>query len=253
MKPILLILSVLTFTTLKAQIEREFASALTEMSFRKIDSIKQLEKTDSSFRISYSDYSDIISGYQAGYLNISYGQIIENGILAQVKYIRFNEILVYYDLRNESNLYFYHSSNFSKYLAPVKLYTFHKDHFSKLQKLFQNFYDVNFNLNECFELQFYSDGCGIDGEVPANMNIIDSLVKFRDKVSLKKWLQSSNSTKQIYGVNGFYKLKKIGVPIENTELKLIRQIINKSGVIRTCSGCFFDIEPIKEVSKEFNF
>ena len=244
-----------SFVSSSAQIEKEFASSLVNLDFRKIDSLKNhAKKNDSTLNIIYQDFAEITGNFQGGYLLLSYGSPYEHGILARIKCIRHNDKIVYYDLRDEQNEYFYFKSNLSKYLTPVKLYSFSTKLYNKLFAEFNAQYECNFNLKEFFQRGIvYGDECGVAGEKIPEMKFIDSLVSNRDKASIMNWVHSSNIAKQIYGLNGLYRLNQNGIPISNSEKQLIHQIMMKKGTIMTCSGCEFEDLEINEICKNFNF
>ena len=255
MKILLQISLILSFFTANCQIEKELANALRGFDFAKIDIIKQNSlKDDSTLNIVHQNFSDIVKDYQGGYIILCYGSFEEHGVLAWVKCIKQNGKIVYYDLRDERNSYFYYSSNLSKYLAPIKLYSFNKTLYDNLLTDFKADYDTDFDLKEFFKIGItYGDECGIGGTKLPEMKTIDSLVERNDKDSLSKWLHSSNTVKQIYGLCGLYKLKQKGIKVDKAEELLIKKIMDKKGIIQTCSGCTFEDMTIKEICKDFKF
>jgi hypothetical protein len=68
-----------------------------------------------------------------------------------------------------------------------------------------------------------------------------------------KWLQSTNVETQLYAVEGFYKLKKAGYQIKESELQSIRNVLKKKGTVRTCMGCRYGLNEIQQIAKEFEF
>ncbi len=97
----------------------------------------------------------------------------------------------------------------------------------------------------------YGSRCGYVGIDPIEKMHLDHFVKRKDKTSLLKWLQSTNVETQLYAVEGFYKLKKAGYQIKESELQYIRNVLKKKGTVRTCTGCLYGKNEIQQIAKNF--
>jgi hypothetical protein len=82
---------------------------------------------------------------------------------------------------------------------------------------------------------------------------LEHFVEKKDRTSLLKWLQSTNVETQLYAVEGFYKLKKAGYQIKESELHYIRNVLKKKGTVRTCTGCLYGRNEIQKIAKHFEF
>lgn len=119
---------------------------------------------------------------------------------------------------------------------------------------FKSIFHTELNEDELFITDFvYGDHCGIAGVSPQGRKQVEIFVAKKNKNELLKWLQSTNTEKQVYAVDGLYQLKKLGIEMTGEELKTIRFIINKSGTMYVCSGCFHNREKIKSVTRKFKF
>ena len=111
-----------------------------------------------------------------------------------------------------------------------------------------------FNSRELFiDSIVYGARCSDAGIDPLEKTYLDQFVEIKDKASLLKWLRSTNVETQLYAVEGFYGLKKAGYKINDGELRSIKNVLEKKGTVRTCSGCFFSREEIRQIAKNFKF
>ena len=73
----------------------------------------------------------------------------------------------------------------------------------------------------------------------------------KNKDSLLKWLSSTNTERQMYGADGLFQLKKLGVPLSNNERKILKFVVKKRGKIYMCFGCSSSLEDIRAVTADF--
>lgn len=126
--------------------------------------------------------------------------------------------------------------------------------FDLMKSAFKQSFHADLNEQELFSTDYvYGFACGYSGEPPQGKEEIDSLVKTNDRVSLVRWLQSTVTEKQLYGVMGFHDLKQKDVPLDATELELIHNVLKKEGIVLSCSGCTGGPEMLSELTKEFDF
>jgi len=126
--------------------------------------------------------------------------------------------------------------------------------FGNLKILFTRTFLKELNEAELFNEDIvYGHHCGIAGIDPDEKLEIDRLVQKKNRKSLLNWLQSTNTEKQVYAVDGFYQLKTSGVKLTDKEINLINQILKKKGTIQVCYGCISTNEEISTVTKGFMF
>lgn len=132
-----------------------------------------------------------------------------------------------------------------------KVYSFRNDSLmSNLIDSVKQNYNTDLNEEELFSVYYYSEGyCDRNDD----RKLIDAYVQNNDKKSLMIWLQSIITEKQIYAVDGFYKLKQKGIALTSEELKMINYVIGKKGKIGTCGYDMMDAQEIEEVVKKFKF
>lgn len=99
----------------------------------------------------------------------------------------------------------------------------------------------------------YGRACYEDGVPPAGRERVEALVAKGDKAGLLEWLRSPSPEKQIYAVEGLFRLKESGVTLSEQELAMVRSVAEKEGAVRVCEGCSVFTEDIREVAKKFKF
>ncbi len=147
--------------------------------------------------------------------------------------------------------------------------------FKLLQSDFLKSFSANLNKDELFVTTIiYGKQCGgvtdiedsVDStenarrieeaaklDVPFESYQIDDYVKNNDTKHLLMWLKSTTTEKQIYGVEGFYKLKLKGFKLTKEQLRIIKIILAKKGKVNVCSGCIYSSREINAVAKDFKF
>lgn len=121
-----------------------------------------------------------------------------------------------------------------------------------LKKTFRKIFESDLNESELFVTDYiYGNACGVGAMYSNERMQLNNFVDRKDKKSILKWLNSTNTEKQIYAVEGILKLKKIGIDLSKTELERIKYITHKKGTIRVCSGCMYSSKEISEVVKMF--
>jgi hypothetical protein len=127
--------------------------------------------------------------------------------------------------------------------------------YDSLKRCFYKTYGASFDPNGLFiDTIVYGKWCGIAGRDPNKRQELLLLIENTDTISLTKWLQSTNTETQLYGVEGFYELKRQKhIRMPERILIMIKAIKNKKGYISVCSGCIFSSMSIKEALAEFRF
>lgn len=126
--------------------------------------------------------------------------------------------------------------------------------FEDLKYSFMALFHAELNEKDLFSNELvYGEHCGFAGTYPEGRYQIIQFVKNGNKEELLKWLQSANSEKQVYAVDGLFQLYKQGMKPTEEELKMIAFVMHKSGNIRVCHGCMHTKDEIKTVLAKFNF
>lgn len=189
---------------------------------------------------------DVTNDYQEGIFYFDGSQkTFRVTLIATEKYIAYYELCSKeYKLIGSSN------SPYFKTIGKFK----DDSAFTVFKKSFHAIFAIDPDENELFKENFvYGTNCGYAGTAPAGRLQIDTFVKNKDKESLVKWLQSVNTEKQVYAVDGLHQLKKQGIALTKQELDMIEFVKNKRGTMNTCSGCIYFTEAIGEMTKEFKF
>lgn len=122
--------------------------------------------------------------------------------------------------------------------------------FTDLKTSFYNLYQNDIYEEDLFVVNFvYGSSCGLAGSEPKGHRQIAEWVETKNKIEILKWLQSANTEKQVYAVDGLYKLEKQGIPLTEKEIEVINFIKSKSGKIYICSACSHYYSDISRVFK----
>ena len=259
MKRILILLLIL-FSTIKlsAQIQKDVLAAVSSKDFAAFEKYTET-LTNSKKRInSYWEYRrELTKGYQEGifYFEKSIPDKT-NPDICTVNMYRLtlltsgNDIIYYNICKAKRDMM---NGNFSAPSASIYMYK-NDTAFRKLKVNFQKIYGASLNEKELFnENIVYGQLCGYGGTPPEKKVEIDLIVQKRDRTSLMKWLQSTNTEAQIYAINGYFQLKELGLKITDEELKIIRYVMRKKGDIISCGGCMRSNEKISSAIRVFKF
>jgi hypothetical protein len=124
--------------------------------------------------------------------------------------------------------------------------------FENLKTSFKNTYNTGLNEKELFMTDIvFGEACTIAGINPEGRQQIDKYVTKKNKKALAKLLVSTNTEKQIYALDGLAQLKAKGVKLTDEELKIMNYVKNKSGDIRTYTGCVSSNREIRKITAGF--
>ena len=119
-----------------------------------------------------------------------------------------------------------------------------------LKKNFFNTYNNSINQQELFNnSNVYGSACSIVGQKPKMREENDVIVENKNIQLLTKWLKSTNTERQVYGIDGLYQLKKKGYKLTAEQLRLINIIKNKKGSLNICRGCIYSTDKISNIVK----
>lgn len=177
-------------------------------------------------------------------LNVSSEQIFRIRVLAH------NDKIIFYDVSEQKNKKV--KGKWEPYYQLMQLFS-EQSEIIKLKQQFKNVFHQIMNERELFVSDFiFGSNCGADGSPTNGFTIVNTLVEKKDKNSLIKCLQSTNTEMQLYGYAGIMQLKNSGINISSSEQKMMNIIAAKKGVVNTCSGCSRQTETIKSVVKRID-
>lgn len=120
--------------------------------------------------------------------------------------------------------------------------------FKDFETTFSKAYHANLNPKELFITSIvYGSECGIAATPTQFQEKLDSLLLDKDIKTISSWLKSPNTEKQIYAIQGLKVLEKNGYNLTPEEMRLIKIIKQKKGVVNTCAGCLYSSDTIKNV------
>lgn len=252
MRFLIILIVLISTTSLFGQMQEEVNNALLAKNWTNFQRFAEnLSKRDKNISARWAALRDLTKRHQEGIFYFE--QYTPDKELANTSNVeRFQVNLVH----NGKEIIFYqikqiHYKNSHKTSVILNQYK-NEIAYSNFQWAYHDLYDANLNENDLFlEDIVYGERCGRALVTPKEKGLIDDFVANKDTTSLLKWLQSPNSEKQVYAVNGFYELRKTGRVLTKQEEKIIAFIIHKKGNIHICSGCIYDIDDIKNVTKKF--
>jgi len=236
------------------QIEKKINAVLLKGNFREFKKFVDRYRIEKGqVTISSGNVRDLTTGFQEAVFYISKSYSVNKGVSItcnpRIHLLTEGNLIIYFSLESEE------MKDFPKSFE-ITSDTIYK--FSNLPKMaalktkFLQTYGVPLNENELFiDTVYYGQNCGIGGRPPKEQEKINDWVNNVDMVNLHKWLQSTNTEKQIYAVQGFHILSSKGVIIPEASKKYIHNILKKRGTINTCAICDARQEEISSVVSEF--
>ncbi len=171
-----------------------------------------------------------------------------------VKFITSKNEIIYYEFNEEKNKKVKSSWSDSYAWEPyyVLIEKFKNDkEIENLKTSFKNNFQAELNEKELFLTNItFGNGCGAATMYSKERMQLNDFVAKKDKDSIIKWLQSTNSEKQIFAVEGFLKLMKSECKFNKQELALFHNVTNKKGTVKVCHGCIYSTEEVSEIIKE---
>lgn len=217
-----------------------------------------LENSSKRINVFWNYFREIVPGFnegvfyvkkytpKKGYTNIA------NELAYRISIVTFDSTIIYYKLGEVITDY---EGNGEQTYKHKRTYT-DDTAFVLLCNTFKSMFNKPLNMNELFDENFrYGHRCGIDGVDPKPRIQMNEFVKNNRKDSLIHWLQSTNTEKQIYAVEGLYELNKTGVQLTADEKQMAMYVKAKKGTINYCVGCLITnigvFEAVKKIFKSF--
>lgn len=204
--------------------------------------------------INWEILRDVIPGYQEGIVRITEyplaGRDTDYTIHNyEIKLLSTEKSIFYYvfnksygkEIGNDNWKYFY--SLIDSFNNSIQ--------FADFKKAFSEGYRAELDENDLFITSIvYGNACGIGGQPPEFQLKLDALLENKDAHTIRKWLKSGNSEKQLFAIQGLRKMKGLGQELTPEDTRIIQLISKKNGLVNTCSGCIFSSDTIKKVVEE---
>ncbi len=104
-------------------------------------------------------------------------------------------------------------------------------------------------------MKTYGAYCGIAGKHPPTRIILEDLIVNQEIESIESWLSSPNLVIQTYAAEGLIRLANGGAELSEYAIDKVLDIKDKTDLISTCKGCFYEELTIREclIDLQFNF
>ncbi len=258
MKSLITTILLLLARTVLGQLQNDIAQHLFEKDF---NNFKRYTDTLSNKETHIGAYwkleREITNGFQERILVIKKSvpdkdkPYISTIYTFRVNIISYDKDIVFYDLQERKSRKI--NGEWLEYFPTIQKYQ-NDSLFDLLEISFYKSFGGQLNKKELFvDSIVYGTNCSNAATDPPEKVSADLYVKTKNRQKLSEWIQSTNTEKQIYAVDGFYRLKQKGLKLTGQELHFISNVVNKKGKIRTCSGCIYSNEEIGYITKTFKF
>lgn len=250
--------SILTFK-LFFQDKDDIKSALSTKDFLKLENCIEKLFDEDKINGRWIYFREVAPGFNEGVFEFEQ-YIYKNGKKTsslegfQIKLITSENEIVYYEFNDEKfkkvKSSWSDSEEWEKYYVPVEKFKNEKK-INNLKESFKNNFQAELNEKELFLTNItFGNGCGAATMYSKERMQLNEFVAKKDTVSILKWLQSTNTEKQIFAIEGFLKLMKSGTKFSQQELDLFHNVTNKKGNVKVCHGCIYSTEEVSEIIKE---
>jgi len=214
---------------------------------------------------SWSCSREITSNYREEVINIK--KIVpdkNDAAIATIYSFRVNLILhgntiIYYDFSEKKNRKAVHEwssygeTEWVEYFEPIAKFK-STNGYLDFRKDFSALFQADIQETEIFTVgPVYGEHCYISGTDPTGRVQVNNFVRNKDKKSLLKWLQSGNTEKQVYAVDGLWQLGRMGIKLTAQELKMVSFVKNTKSCVSTCSGCLSINWSVHDMTSKFKF
>lgn len=258
-RTIILTMSLFLNIALNAQIQNEVRDILAKRdlnAFRdKLSSDYKVNRCSSP--IGFEIFRELVSNYYEGVFYFSRcvkdteNEAITTVYPYRVTLLSYGSNIFYFELSEQKNKKI--NGDWVPYCEEIQKYR-NDTLMGQLKKSFYKAFFSDLNEGELFDEKiFYGSLCGDGGSKLEERIQTDIWVRKKDRLSLMKWLQSTNFEKQVYAVDGLYQLKKSGVKLTEQENSIIKAIQSKKGKVHVCNGCLIGNDDLAEVLSKFQF
>jgi len=218
--------------------------ALQLLKNKKLEPLKEFIDQSKGGYVHLEIFRDIIPGYQEGVLSIAEPKNLIQ-CSSKVNFLSTDQEIFYY---------YFEKGCIKDSVGGWKGFGFledsftHAEKYNKFEKTFFDVYGTHVEEDDLFRTSIvYGQGCGIVGMPPEYQEKLDSLIKIRDVTTIRQWLRSPNSEKQLYAVQGLFKLERKLYYINTIDRRIIDIVKHKTGKVKVCYGCLHSQDEIKEV------
>lgn len=125
--------------------------------------------------------------------------------------------------------------------------------YTYFENSFKQTYGDALDSNDLFLTSItYGESCGIAGVNPDYLDKLNLCLVTNRISEIRKWLSSANSEKQLYAIRGFRVLINHGYKATEDEKRIINIVVQKKGLVSTCSGCNVMQENFQDVISKIN-
>ncbi|UOX32675.1 hypothetical protein LXD69_11535 [Flavobacterium sediminilitoris] len=256
-----IIISLVLISNLFFQKKEDIKSILSAKELSKFENFIKQKFEEDVFNGHWKYLRDITYEYKEGifefkqYIKDNKGRNTTSYEVFQVKIIASGNQIIFYEFSVQKNkkVKYEWKDSFSWEPYYVSIEKFKNDEeYKKIKNNFKKIFGSDLNESELFMADIvYGGSCGAGAMYSSERMQLNSFVDKKDKISILKWLKSTNAEKQIYAVEGLLKLKKMGIVLNKTELGIIKYITHKKGTIKVCNGCIYSSKELSEVIKLF--
>ena len=267
-KQTLIILSIIIFISLVVsyklfnQNNEDIKSVLSSKDFMKFESFIKKMPEEEYLQRKWEYYRDITKEFQEGvfvfnrYIKDQKGKITSSYEVFQIKIITKKNNIIYYELNIQQNkkVKYEWSDSYSWEPYYILIEKFINEAEIKiLKESFKDIFNAELIENELFKTDYvYGENCGAGAMNSRERMQLNKFISEQNKDSIIRFIKSTSTEKQIYGVEGILKLKDYKIKLSKAELEILKYIINKNGTIKVCNGCIYSNKEIKEVIKQIN-
>lgn len=250
MKVLLLILSLFLATETTGQSVEKIRSLLKEKDFASFKYfVDNPPKTN--VEIKWERLRDIIPGYQEGIVRITEypltgrdtGYTIYN---YSVKFLATEKSVFYYVFQKAYGREI-RENKWKMFYSLIDSFS-NQSEYNNFLTAFSDTYNTGLIEKDLFDNSIvYGGGCGLAGVPTEYQQKLDSLLKNKDIASIRSWLRSANSEKQLFAIQGLMRLEDSGIHLKPEDKTIIDLISKKDGMVYICSGCIMTSDSIQNV------
>jgi len=237
------------------EVPADFRKLCSTLELKSVSAFKKFMNPDPTMSLLGFDYRrEIVAGYEEWVIDISKSTPDpKNSLVSSIQKVRVRLItkknsIVFYEVAEQKN-----KKKGDEWIPYHELLCLYKNEpeLKKMKAEFNKNFHKKLNERELFVTDVvYGRHCGEVGVNPDGREMVDSLVARKDKETLVKYLQFTNTEVQLYGYDGLTQLKDQGVQLTEREKRMMKLIASKSGAVNTCSGCLYMTNSIQDEIKE---
>jgi hypothetical protein len=233
----------------KGQADVEFKECFESRSLSKLVQLEKKWRSEKrKQKIHLHSFTDIVADFSGGILWVADEQSYGFSEGMDIFLICKGDSIISYQF---SHLFDEDTSVMSKYFQNINPSYSNKKAERQLQYEFKNIFKNGFMDSIFFAHHTFGAMCGFGGINPSEMDSMLLFVQNSDNKSIDRWLCSSNTALQIYGLYGLYLMERNGKTLSEDEKKWKQLISAKVGEINVCQGCVTRAFKIKDVINSF--